>query len=67
MRQTLEIFGPRYTAARNPLLASPLLLAALWRLRPGPEPRQIGELIKIGRVAAAASLVEQILADADHL
>lgn len=52
-------------AFRNPLI-SPALMAALRLLQPGPEPRTIAQLIRAGRVADAAALADQLIAEADR-
>jgi hypothetical protein len=60
MRQNFDIFRPRHVAERN-FLATPLLLAALWRLQPsGAAPQQIRELIRLGRTSDALSLAERL-------
>ena len=55
----------RRSELRNPL-ASPELMAALQWLRPGPEPRTIERLIRMGRVADAAALAELLVIEADR-
>jgi len=53
------------TCSQNPLM-SPALMSALQWLRPGPEPRTIERLIRTGRVADAAALVELLVIEADR-
>jgi hypothetical protein len=45
---------------------SPVLMAALEGLRPGPEPRAIERLVLMGRVADAAALAELLIVEADR-
>lgn len=60
----LRVFQKQHDAAgRHPLLASPELRAALWRLQPSGAPRQIGELLKAGRINDAMSLVQTLIVE----
>jgi hypothetical protein len=63
--RTFDIFRLEPMRERRNPLASVPLMQALSRLAPCEAPRRITELIMAGRVAAAAALAEQILADGD--
>jgi hypothetical protein len=54
-----------YSTVRNPLV-SPALLSALQWLTPCQGPRQIEQLVRMGRGDAAAELVDRLIADADR-
>jgi hypothetical protein len=62
---TEEMMSRKPIEFRNPL-ASPALLAALRLLQPCAAPRLIDWLIRTGRIADAAAIAEQLIADADR-